>query len=92
MSTPKIIFSIENFEKLCRAVDNMDHDLCNLYEDIDKYFKSGLSNLSYEDMSMCACLLDHYRILDEASKVSQEYKKQTKLTLAKEKLTNVTKQ
>jgi len=91
MSTPKTIFNIENFEKLCRAVDNMDHDLCNLYEDVDKYFKSGLSNLSFEDMSMCSFLLEQYRILEEATKVSQDYK-QTKLTLEKEDQTNGTKQ
>ena len=91
MSTPKTIFNIENFEKLCRAVDDMEHELFNMGTDITEYFEKGFNNMKPEDMSMCAFLLDQYRILDEATKISQEYK-QTKLTLEKEDQTNGTKQ
>ena len=39
------IYNMKNFEKLCRAVNNMDHELCNFRDDIVDYFKKGFDNL-----------------------------------------------
>jgi len=36
---PDSIYNMDNFEKLTRAVNNMDHDLMNMGNDIDEYFK-----------------------------------------------------
>ena len=30
---PDSIYNMKNFEKLCRAVNNMDHELCNFRDE-----------------------------------------------------------
>ena len=80
---PDSIYNMKNFEKLCRAVNKMDHDLCNFRDDIVDYFKKGFDNLTNEDRDICCCLLSQYVDLDEAYQIAQDFKA-TKEALLKE--------
>ena len=80
---PDSIYNMKNFEKLCRAVNNMDHELCNFRDDIVEYFKKGFDNLTNEDRDICSCLLSQYVDLDEAYQIALDFKA-TKEALLKE--------
>ena len=80
---PDRIYNMDNFEKLTRAVNNMDHDLMNMGNDIDEYFKKGFDVMEPEDMEICSCLLDQYKTLDEAYQIAQDFKA-SKEALSKE--------
>ena len=80
---PRSVYSIENFEALCRAVFDMDYELSNMSDDLDKYFESGWQKLSYTDTQICASLLTQYYSLNRAYQIAKEFR-ENKLKLEKE--------
>ena len=38
---PRSVYNIENFEALCEPVFDMDYELSNMSDDLDKYFETG---------------------------------------------------
>ena len=49
---PRSVYNIENFEALCRAVFDMDYELSNMSDDLDKYFE-GLEVELYRYSNLC---------------------------------------
>ena len=75
---PEDICNLDNFKKLIKVVDVMDHELINMGNDITEYFERGFNNMKPEDMEICSCLLEQYKILEEADAISREFSKAIK--------------
>ena len=51
---PRSVYNIENFEALCRAVFDMDYELSNMSDDLDKYFERWLAEVElYRYSNLC---------------------------------------